>query len=227
MMRCLAQLDLSAFPCYFVTLTFHHEWGGYAERYAAFRAFYKRLKRRWDSVRLYWKVEQVERKSGLEVGLMAPHYHLLVFLPVRIPAKEFERWVRPVWCALRPGDKSYYDAAADVRACRNTTGSQVGKLLAYLCKYMAKETDSLEGCGRYWGHLGKLPVVVMGVRFTVSAWLEFCDKINERGRSEGVAYWEKISPKWRGFFLWGDGLEWMDWMPDEGVDFSPNGLGYV
>ena len=80
-MRSLAKLHKDVRPV-FVTLTYPDSYDHYddPDRWKRdLQAFEHRFKRAFPDGCYFWRLEVVDRKSGEHVGVLFPHYHLLVF----------------------------------------------------------------------------------------------------------------------------------------------------
>jgi hypothetical protein len=64
------------------------------------QAFLHRLKRRFPEAGILWRLEFKQRKSGENIGKLAPHFHWLLWnVPWKFPFKS----ERGKWCAIRLG----------------------------------------------------------------------------------------------------------------------------
>lgn len=122
-------------------------------------ALRKRIARRFPKAGGLWRMETKTRKSGENVGKVAPHYHLLI-LGVGVPIVYFRLWLRAAWYEIaHRGDKNCGSAAVQVDKIRSRRHA-----IHYLSKYMAKdeddpidpETAENTSLGRYWGIFGNL-----------------------------------------------------------------------
>jgi hypothetical protein len=131
---------------YFVTLTYHHTWpSDYEGRKKHLEAFRKRLERVYGQFSAVWRLEF--QKRG------APHYHLLMWLPVP-PAKHRLQLLRDrvghYWHEIAGyGSKEHGQAGTKVEIPRSWRGVN-----SYAAKYMGK-LEQLQGgtagVGRFWG----------------------------------------------------------------------------
>jgi len=220
----LQQTDWSAGAVFFVTLTFADDAGAFDDW-----SHWKYELKKWRQRLTYqygerlsgaiWKLELAPRKSGENVGRIAPHFHLALFWKdAKGPnMASFRRWCWSAW-------HSRIDA---VRA-RNTEGIERGKLLSYLAKYMGKlwtlgetgvgmgrtkrghvfdkATGELFDTGRVWGTWGQPPTSqVAEIELTEAAYIELTRRIAEKGQAVGSWYLGAVSPQWAGFALLGDG----------------------
>jgi len=51
------------------------------------------MKRQWPELAAIWKKEFKRRKSGVNVGRVAPHFHILLWLPAWV-ANDLAAWIR-------------------------------------------------------------------------------------------------------------------------------------
>lgn len=213
---------------FFTTLTYHkyEQWrGGAKQWHRDIEVFRKRFARRWrDRDGALWRLEIVERLSGDDIGMLAPHFHICMFwLRGRVPNLPLMRkWMAETWNDIvAPGDTEHLEAGTQVVRVRNGSGPQMGKLLNYVSKYMGKLqthdalVDRVTGecvpTGRVWGIWGTLPtVVIAGLELTWQAFIEWTARLRTWGKKVGSWYLSNLSEKWAGFRLFGDGLLLLD-----------------
>lgn len=119
---------------FFVTLTFADVVSfDYAKR--CLFAFRRRLEREYAGVSAVWKLE-VQRRG-------APHFHLLLCLPVVIEWAGLAAWIRAAWRDVSGA------RVIDVQAVNRAGG--VGRLMGYMVKYMGKRWAASVATGRVWG----------------------------------------------------------------------------
>ncbi len=155
----------NAGECWFVTLTYPDrvDWHEYETRQSHLSNFQTYLRRHYEKpIGFLWRIEWRVRQSGKCVGLIAPHFHLLVFgAPMLTKANVWNWWMQSI------GERLYADV--DVEELYNQT--RVG---LYIAKYASKE-DTLLGyaanlgndiSGGSWGkrYKGSIP------RFPVIRW---------------------------------------------------------
>ena len=146
--------DESSLP-FFVTLTYHKAWPKDRHgRKAHLDAFRKRLERHYGAFAAVWRLE-FQRRG-------APHYHLLVWLPVVSASagigtlRERVAWH---WNAVAdPENVQHWQAGTSVEVPRSWRGVN-----SYAAKYMGKLEQLQEGAssvGRFWGvwRRGMLPI---------------------------------------------------------------------
>jgi hypothetical protein len=82
MLTCLAKIENELVP-WFVTLTYPDEFDKFAlyrEEYKRhFELVCKRIERRFPGSACLWKLEFMPRKSGVNKGKIAPHFHIFLF----------------------------------------------------------------------------------------------------------------------------------------------------
>jgi hypothetical protein len=120
---------------YYVTLTYpdHIDWSEHSTRQSHLSNFQAKLRRHYDRpVAFLWRTEWQTRKSGVCIGLAAPHFHLLVFnCPLLTKTNVWNWWMDCI------GEHVYVDV--DVEGLYNR--ERVG---LYMAKYAAKQ-DALLG----------------------------------------------------------------------------------
>lgn len=164
LLKLIATVDWGKIPnSLFMTLTYPDkvDWTTCKARnkhkYLMMRFVEKHLGR---PVKGVWRIEWKPRKSGECVGMIAPHYHLLLLGEVWIPWRKIREW----WLKAIAWDKT---VSTHVRRCQSAK-----KAALYVSKYVAKvdrhlNLDNgpyLNTRGRHWGVLRKgliprMPVV--------------------------------------------------------------------
>jgi len=106
--------------------------------------FGKRLRRQYPKACFLWRLEWQERRSGVNAGKMAPHYHLLLF---GVPWLDL-RWLAAAWYeTVGSGDERHLGAGTQAQRVRSRR-----RAIAYVSKYMAKSAESpAMWTGRVWG----------------------------------------------------------------------------
>lgn len=135
----------------FVTMTYPDNFPGDPARWKRdLRVFAERFKRAFPKGGYIWRLELIERKSGLSAGKVAPHYHLLVW---NVPHGRLLEWVGVNWYnTVGSGDEKHLRAGTRVEELRSWRGAA-----CYVSKYMAKTSVSElskaypGGVGRWWG----------------------------------------------------------------------------
>lgn len=128
-------------------------------------AFLKRARRQYPSSVWIWRLEWKHRLSGENVGVLAPHFHLIA---LGIPRLSL-RWLAESWYeVVDSGDVRHLGAGTSARRIRSRRG-----IMYYASKYMSKEAASPGvWTGRVWGVAGRelLPVVLVLAELT---WRQF------------------------------------------------------
>lgn len=107
--------------------------------------FFKRLLRKCPDAIILWRLEPKQRKSGINAGEIAPHFHLLIW---NVDYKNLREWIPQNWYGVvGSGDEKHLAAGTRVERVRSSRG-----VLFYTAKYICK-SDSyvMAGWGRYWG----------------------------------------------------------------------------
>jgi len=164
----LNQLNRNKLPMpLFLTLTYPDEFPN-SPRIAKehLRAFKERFRRKWGKVPAFWRMELMDRKSGDNVGLVAPHFHLLIFLDLE-PSEMYEWTSRSWYEVVGSGDDRHLLAGTRVDKISSWRG-----MMSYAAKYMAKPealAPGQESPGRFWGkwNADLLPVDVVEDRISV------------------------------------------------------------
>ena len=148
-LRLVASLKRAIAPV-FVTLTYPdyfpenpQEWKKHLD------SFFKRVLRRYPQAIVIWRLERKQRKTGDNIGEIAPHFHLLVY---KVPYLSLLKWVSGAWYeVVKSEDPRHFNAGTRVEPVRSVRG-----VLYYTSKYICKqENDILEGIGRTWGIVGR------------------------------------------------------------------------
>lgn len=112
----------------------------------------KRFRRAWPEASAVWRIEFRPRQSGVFLGELLPHYHLLVWGERSADVvKEYvyADWFRSNWYDIAGGgNEAHLEHGTDVQMIRSVRGTA-----AYVSKYLAKESALTlpEGVGRMWG----------------------------------------------------------------------------
>ena len=166
LMRTVNKIRTDARACHLVTLTYPDHFPEDPGRWKQnLRAFQRRLARAWGEPGTIWRLEMVDRKSGENVGRLAPHFHLLIWgLKGGWP---FKTWLSRAWYEIvGSGDERHLRAGTN---CQRVRGRK--QMVGYVSKVLgkvaagelAKRTQALgEGVGRWWGvwHKVNLPTGV-------------------------------------------------------------------
>jgi hypothetical protein len=166
LMRAVNKIRTDAGDCHLVTLTYPDLYPEDPVRWKRdLQAFQKRLARAWGESGVIWRLEVVDRKSGENVGRLAPHFHLLIWgLKGGWP---FKGWLSRAWYEIvDSGDERHLRAGTN---CERVKGRK--KMVGYVSKVLgrvaagelAKRTQAMgAGVGRWWGmwHKAHLPTGV-------------------------------------------------------------------
>lgn len=209
-----AKVDWSRYPAYFCGLTYHEDFElDYSHGSAHKAALRKRLDRKFGDllIAVEWRKEYKERQSGTHEGQLAPHFHLVILLDIEIGATMLHLILGRMWHeVIEETSEAHLFHGCDVQKCYNTSGGKVGKLMTYLSKYVSKVQDGglldAEGkeidTGRSWGVWGQLPISAVFACMNEGDYITFLRRLR---RWSDNRYANKLSVKWRGFLLFGDG----------------------
>lgn len=149
LMRLIASLERGARPV-FVTLTYPDVFPADLDKWKRdIDVFGKRLARQILPAGFLWRMEFKERKSGASAGMLAPHFHLLVY---GASYRDLLAWVSGAWWeVVGSGDGDHLAAGTRVEHIYSWGG-----IMRYVGKYIAKEEDFPPGWkGRVWGVVGR------------------------------------------------------------------------
>lgn len=150
LMQKMAKVDKEELPL-FVTLTFPDQF--YNDRLDVkevkriLKRFRSRLERRYSGVGGFWKMETASRKSGMYVGEVFIHFHLLLWGVKDVIS--FRSWVA----------RSWYEVCGELSEAHLLAGTSVEKVrsykgaMFYASKYIAKEGQYDFETGRVWGEI--------------------------------------------------------------------------
>lgn len=149
-MQKMAKVDKQELPV-FVTLTFPDQF--YSDRLDAakvkciLKRFRSRLKRHYAAVGGFWKLEAASRKSGMYVGEVFLHFHMLLWGVKDVLS--FRLWVAQAWYEVcgRLSD-AHLQAGTSVEKVRSYKGA-----MFYASKYIAKQGEYEFETGRVWGEI--------------------------------------------------------------------------
>lgn len=154
LMRLLATLDSETRP-HLVTLTFpdtYMEYQNPEDWKRILKAFEMRFRRAFPEGSFLWRLETVDRKSGVHIGEIFPHFHLLVF------GIEFNRlrfWVPGAWFeTVGTGDIHHLNAGTQVSRVLSRRGifRYASKTVAEtMSRELGKAVQALGKVGRWWG----------------------------------------------------------------------------
>lgn len=93
LLKAIGRLQRTKLPV-FVTLTYPDDFPVTPTQWQRdLAALWRRIRRQWPEAAAIWKKEFKRRKSGVNVGKVAPHYHMLLWLPDWV-AKGSGAWIR-------------------------------------------------------------------------------------------------------------------------------------
>ena len=93
LLKTVGRLQQDMLPV-FVTLTYPDDFPVTPERWRRdLAALWRRIRRQWPEAAAIWKKEFKRRKSGVNAGKVAPHYHMLLWLPVWA-VNDLAAWIR-------------------------------------------------------------------------------------------------------------------------------------
>ncbi len=192
LMRLIASLERDARPI-FVTLTYPDMFPDSLDEWKRdIDVFGKRLARKYPQAGFLWRIEFKERQSGVSMGRVAPHFHLLVY---GASYRELLQWVPDAWWkVVASGDEDHLKAGTRVEHIYSWGG-----IMRYVGKYIAKAEDyPPDWRGRVWGVIGRkrLP---WAVEVVISLTEDESTKLVRLGR-------KMIGAKGRSFAL---GLTWI------------------
>lgn len=154
LMRLLATVKKDVRPV-LLTLTFPDTYTEYEEPEdwkRLLRAFEHRFRRAFPAGTFLWRLELVERKSGVDVGKVKPHFHLLVF---GCSFQLLRKWVPVTWYeVVGTGDIHHLNAGTQVSQVHSRRGMfrYASKTVGNLPGEMGKDAQTAGSeVGRWWG----------------------------------------------------------------------------
>lgn len=161
LMRQMNMLRKDVLNVNFVTLTFDDGFlirdEGIPDAKAYLKAFELRFRRRFPGASYAWKMEVIDRKSGLYPGRLCPHFHLLSF---NVPTGVLRAFVRDNWPEIIGGTPESLKVNAHekvVTPCVNRKhilGYAAKGIGAVVSAELAKDIQTSSGLGapgRWWG----------------------------------------------------------------------------
>jgi len=122
-----------------------------------FENFRDRLEHHYPNYRAIWRMELQDRKSGESVGAIAPHFHLLLFMPaipdtaLDLAAITLQAEFAKMWHAvIETFDEKHLEHGCHISPVRS-----IKHAMKYVSKYIAKEERDQFEFGRRWGRIGK------------------------------------------------------------------------
>jgi hypothetical protein len=186
-----------------------------------FEAFRRRLERMCPRIAVIWRKELKERKSGQFQGRVAPHYHLLLYMP-----SDFDRHAvllpdgKPIVdnpdVKLNPDERRQHTelsallegwalahwseivASGDIK--HEKRGAHCAPVrskrhaYSYASKYLAKENDDDFEVGRRWGVIGNFDTsAFMRIRLTKAQIIEAKRMMVRLLKSRGSSFSRRLS----------------------------------
>lgn len=123
-----------------------------------FEAFRRRLEYYYKDIKIIWRLELEDRKSGTKFGQILPHFHLLIWLPEMSDTQKQailfnsgEIW-RVMWHEII---KSTSEAHLRQYGLQLAPIKSRKHAYSYASKYVAKVDNDQLSIGRRWGRIGK------------------------------------------------------------------------
>lgn len=149
LMRLIAATKRDIRPL-FITLTYPDVFPGDIAKWKRdLDVFGKRLLRAFPDAGFVWRIEFKSRLSGKSKGIIAPHFHLLLWGPSIVDFRKFGdvAWYKTVGS----GDVAHRRAGVSSERIRQWRGT-----IHYVAKYIAKQQAFPENwTGRVWGVVGR------------------------------------------------------------------------
>lgn len=144
----------------FLTLTYpdHCPHNDNGQWNADFEKFRHRFERAYPNYSAIWRMELIARKSGDYIGVVCPHYHMIVFTGENFDDKsaaentvDFWAWCSNNWYEIANcEDERHILHGVDCSTVKSRKHAY-----AYVSKYVAKTTTDGIEAGRRWGRIGK------------------------------------------------------------------------
>jgi len=207
----LASVDFDRHATCFITLTYADDSlpGSPFEAKRHLHRYERELSRLFKGrfLAFLWVQEFQDRKSGDHVGEYVQHFHSVLFL--RGGRLSDSDWlaVHSIWHRITGSQDVHHEyRGCDIRDTYNTKGAKIARLMGYLTKYLSKGGKTGFETGRVWGVSGDLPIVVQAFAFTYAEGVKLMRRIRAWGKANNNGYARKITVRWRGFLVYGDGL---------------------
>jgi len=185
-------------PKTFITLTYADEylWNEDKRRIASpaqwkndIEKLRKRIERKYPDMKGLWRLELKNRLSGENKGLIAPHFHLLLW---DVLESDIETWIQSAWYEI-------VDTKLDKHYKHGTHTSTVKSerhAMFYVSKYIAKMEDSfldMYQVGRRWGRFGKFDTTSsIEVNMSEREFVQFRRLLRAWLKSKGSEYAKKL-----------------------------------
>lgn len=191
---------------FMVTLTypdlFPMDWRVWKEHLELFRAGIMNL---YPDIEGFWRLELIDRKSGINRGLIAPHYHLILSMFTKVLPNDFRMACKTLWSEIAHSDDKYQGKNA-VRVDIVTSPRHALNYAAKYCTKFSAEPISSDGeiitqehiaggVGRQWGKIGK-PDCSASEIYTVSRasaakLFDLCLKMKQEGLDSWKGLWRQ------------------------------------
>lgn len=139
---------------FFVTLTYPDEFPeDPRQQYRDLKVLLQRILHEHPDAGYIWRKEYKKRRSGVNVGLIAPHFHLFLLMPGQL-LTNVRSYISRAWFeVVGSGDERHERAGTQVDTLKNLRHA-----MYYASKYIAKQDDDAlpDGTGRIWGYGGSL-----------------------------------------------------------------------
>jgi hypothetical protein len=239
----LASIDWRAHPGHFLSLTYHPQFIPIEVAKEHLAVFRRRLEREFkEYMGVVWK-EEFQDRGTIHFHLVV---FWKCFAPTRFDEWVKENWysivtgqeIGPVYFSkdlpgemyvsstslsdvVRLVDADFYKHGTKVQPL---DVSEISKFMRYCSKYLTKEgkqidpsTGEVVATGRIWGHWGEVDTSVWArIEFSRHTVVSLCRRLRRWGKSS--KYISRLSDKWSGFLLWGDGWQLCELM--RGLEFS-------
>jgi len=149
LMRLMASLERQARPV-FVTMTYPDSFVDEPAKWKRdLDVFGKRLARKFPLAGFLWRIEFKERRTGVNAGKVAPHFHLLVYGG---NFRDLLKWVSGAWWGV-VGSRDQDHLAVGTRVEHIYSW---GGIMRYVGKYIAKVDEyPIDWQGKAWGVIGR------------------------------------------------------------------------
>lgn len=186
----------------------------------------KRFERQFPNIKAIWRIELQDRKSGKFRGLIAPHFHMLIWnmtptCTVSDSDTDFQTWLNQQWWEIvDTGLSKHYEHGTHISLIETERHA-----MFYVSKYVAKAEDEFEDnyeIGRRWGRIGQFDTgECLHMLLNQREFVQFRRLIRSWLKSHGRDYAKRLrgSSLEKGFTVYGlgDGLS-------SSSQFLPDGL---
>lgn len=232
----LASIDWRAHPGHFVSLTYHPQFVPIDMAKDHLAAFRHRLEREFgEYLGAIWKEEFQDRGTvhfhlvvfwkgwGIPQWLFdrwvtETWYSIVTGQQIECVGYTYENVdTGEMWVSssgegerVKLEDRDFYKHGTKVQQLDT---SEIAKFMRYCSKYLTKEgkqidpaTGEIVATGRIWGHWGDVETLVWAkMAFSRETLVQICRRLRRWGKAS--RYISRLSGKWSGFLLWGDGWQ--------------------